>query len=111
MMSLKIKVLGWEEIQDLIHDLLEWCLESTKDEDIHPLIRIAQILNAAEELEDEVKKDQDGDCFCPFVKEHCTDGKVESRPNDECEFWNPQVGDCRVRLVLVLLEKRFKGKG
>jgi hypothetical protein len=59
-------------------------------------------------MEEEIKQNHNEDCFCPFAKEHCTDGKVESRPGDECEFWNPQVGDCRVRLVLALLEKRLK---
>lgn len=52
MMSLKIKVLGWEEIQELIHDLLGQVLESNKDEDTRPLVRLAQILNDAEEIEE-----------------------------------------------------------
>lgn len=47
-------------------------------------------------------------CYCPFAKEHCTDGRVESSPSDECEFWNPNVGDCRFRLVLALLEEKLR---
>ena len=52
------------------------------------------------------------DCFCPFAKEHCTNGylrdQVGNAISTECEFWNPQVGDCRIRLVLALLEKKLK---
>jgi len=59
---------------------------------------------AKEELFGEKKG---GDCYCPFAKEHCANGRVESRPNDECEFWSPK-GDCRIRLVLELAEKRLE---
>lgn len=43
-------------------------------------------------------------CFCPLAKEHCTNGRITSHPQDECEFWNP-TGDCRIRKVLELLEE------
>jgi hypothetical protein len=48
------------------------------------------------------------DCFCPLAKEHCTSGRVESRPNDECEFWNAVKGDCRIRKVLEILEEKLE---
>jgi hypothetical protein len=121
-----IKALGWEEIQALINDLLEFCLEANlKEEDVRGLIRLAQILNDAEELEEKSSNENIGfsnsgksdkssneDCFCPFAKEHCTNGHLVNQEghiiSTECEFWNPQAGDCRVRLVLALLETRLK---
>lgn len=48
----KIKVLGGDEIDDLISDLLELALELSLDkEDVRPLIRLAQILHGAEAIE------------------------------------------------------------
>jgi hypothetical protein len=105
-----IKALDWEEIQALINDLLEFCLNvNLKEEDVRGLIRLAQILNNAEELE---QKTSNEDCFCPFAKEHCTGGHLVDAKgtiiSTECEFWNPQAGDCRIRLVLALLETKLK---
>lgn len=47
-------------------------------------------------------------CYCPIAKEHCTNGRVESHPNDECEFWDNEKSDCRIRRVLALLQLSLK---
>jgi hypothetical protein len=46
-------------------------------------------------------------CYCPFAKAHCESGVVEKGTNLVCEFWGGT--DCRIRLVLELLEKKLKG--
>lgn len=55
-------------------------------------------------------------CYCPFAKAHCEAGTVKitfggpGQPSVTtglvCEFWNGT--DCRIRLVLELMENKLK---
>lgn len=47
-------------------------------------------------------------CFCPICKEHCTNGVVKGQ--SECEFWNPQENDCRIRKCLELWQKSMEAQ-
>ena len=51
MEEFKIKVLSGDELYDLILDLLQTALDMPLDRDIRPLVRLAQILYKAEEIE------------------------------------------------------------
>jgi len=52
-------------------------------------------------------------CYCPIAKEHCTNGRIEVKPNfyDECEFWDNEKGDCRIRRVLLQLSLKLEKRG
>jgi len=57
-------------------------------------------------------------CYCPFADAHCESGNVKFSVGGlgappitgsvVCEFWGGT--DCRIRLVLELLESRLKGE-
>lgn len=50
-------------------------------------------------------------CWCPICKQHCNSGVLvlESQAL-ECEFWNTEENDCRIRKCLELLQKILEVK-